>query len=67
MIGPPNSDAAKIIAQTNSGRCFDYSEKNKIKQTLLKTNLPSSNNYQQYSRENLTKILSHLFEEIELK
>ena len=67
MIGPPKSDAAKIIAQTNSGRCFDYSEKNKIKQTLLKTNLPSSNNYQQYSRENLTKILSHLFEEIELK
>ena len=67
MIGPPTSDAAKIIAQTNSGRCFDYSEKNKIKQTLLKTNLPSSNNYQQYSRENLTKILSHLIERIDSK
>ena len=67
MIGPPKSDAAKIIAQTNSGRCFDYSEKNKIKQTLLKTNLPSSNNYQQYSRENLTKILSHLIERIDSK
>ena len=67
MIGPPKSDAAKIIAQTNSGRCFDYSEKNKINQFLLKTNLPSSNNYQQYSRENLTKILSHLIERIDSK
>lgn len=67
MIGPPKSDAAKIIAQTNSGKCFDYSEKNKINQFLLKTNLPSSNNYQQYSRENLTKILSHLIERIDSK
>ena len=67
MIGPPKSDAAKIIAQTNSGRCFDYNEKNKINQFLLKTNLPSSNNYQQYSRENLTKILSHLIERIDSK
>ena len=67
MIGPPKSDAAKIIAQTNSGRCFDYSEKNKINQFLLKTNLPCSNNYQQYSRENLTKILSHLIERIDSK
>ena len=27
MIGPPKSDAAKIIAQTNSGRCFGVEKK----------------------------------------
>jgi len=62
MIGPPNSDAAKIIAQTNSGICFDYTEKNKIKHLLMENNLPATSNYQQYSRESLTKTLSLIFE-----
>ena len=62
MIGPPNSDAAKIIAQTNSGRCFDYTEKNKITHLLMENNLPATSNYQQYSRESLTKTLSLIFE-----
>ena len=62
MIGPPNSDAAKIIAQTNSGICFDYTEKNKIKHLLMENNLPTTSNYQQYSRESLTKTLSLIFE-----
>ena len=67
MIGPPNSDAAKIIAQTNSGICFDYTEKNKIKHLLMENNLPTTSNYQQYSRESLTKTLSLVFEKVDLK
>ena len=64
MIGPPNSDAAKIIAQTNSGICFNYTEKNKIKHLLIENNLPATSNYQQYSRESLTKTLSLVFEKV---
>ena len=64
MIGPPNSDAAKIIAQTNSGVCFDYTEKNKIKHLLMENNLPATSNYQQFSRESLTKTLSLVFERV---
>ena len=64
MIGPPNSDAAKIIAQTNSGVFFDYNEKNKIKHLLMENNLPATSNYQQYSRESLTKTLSLVFEKV---
>ena len=67
MIGPPNSDAAKIIAQTNSGVCFDYNEKNKIKRLLMENNLPTTSNYQQYSRESLTKTLSLVFEKVHLE
>ena len=67
MIGPPNSDAAKIIAQTNSGICFDYNEKNKIKHLLMENNLPTTSNYQQYSRESLTKTLSLVFEKVDLE
>ena len=67
MIGPPNSDAAKIIAQTNSGICFDYNEKNKIKHLLMENNLPATSNYQQYSRESLTKTLSLVFEKVHLE
>ena len=67
MIGPPNSDAAKIIAQTNSGICFDYTEKNKIKHLLMENNLPTTSNYQQYSRESLTKTLSLVFEKVDLE
>ena len=66
MIGPPNSDAAKIIVQTNSGICFDYTEKNKIKHLLMENDLPATSNYQQYSRESLTKTLSLVFEKIHL-
>ena len=66
MIGPPKSDAAKIIAQTSSGICFDYTEKNKIKHLLMEKNLTATSNYQQYSRENLTKTLSLVFEKIHL-
>ena len=64
MIGPPNSDAAKIIAQTNSGVCFDYKEKNNIKHLLMENNLPATSNYQQFSRESLTKTLSLVFERV---
>ena len=67
MIGPKKSDAAEIIVLTNSGRSFDYSEKNEIKRFLLTNNLPTSSNYQHYSRENLTKILSRIVERIDSK
>ncbi|WP_026708213.1 glycosyltransferase family 4 protein [Flavobacterium frigidarium] len=67
-IGPKNSDFAEIITETNSGVFFEYAEKEKLKQVIIKY----YNQYvvgelkangvglQQYSRENLTKQLVQL-------
>jgi len=33
----------------------------------MENNLPTTSNYQQYSRESLTKTLSLVFEKVELK
>ncbi|MFT5251820.1 MAG: hypothetical protein ACI87N_000812 [Flavobacteriales bacterium] len=70
-IGPKNSDFAAIIAETNTGVFFDYSEKQKLKKTVLEFynqylqgNLQSNGvGLQKYSRKNLTKQLVQLLDE----
>jgi hypothetical protein len=67
-IGPANSDFAEIIAETNTGVFFDYTEKLKLKALILKYynqflegNLQSYGvGLQKYSRKNLTKELAQL-------
>ena len=63
-LGPVDGDASKIIDECNSGKTFDYEDKNGIKNFLLEVlNNPKSyafNNEEKikkYSRESLTKTL----------
>ena len=72
LIGPMDCDAAKIVADSHSGDIHSYSDKDKMKQTLLHhyslyqqggdTNLTSRKD--KYSRKNLTgelaKVLNNL-------
>ena len=64
MIGPPNSDAEKIIRKTNSGFCFDYNEKENFKEFLIKKHDKESSNFKEYSREYLTGLLANIFNKI---
>ena len=64
MIGPIDSDAAKIIHETNSGYCFDYNEKDSFKKILIKKSNKESRNYEQYSRVHLTRLLAEIFNKI---
>jgi hypothetical protein len=67
-IGPVESDFAEIITETNTGVFFDYTEKLKLKNLILKYynqflegNLQSYGvGLQKYSRKNLTKELAQL-------
>lgn len=67
-IGPAESDFAEIIVETNTGVFFDYTEKLKLKNLILKYynqflegNLQSYGvGLQKYSRKNLTKELAQL-------
>ena len=64
-IGPKNSDFQEILSNTNSGLFFDYTEKEKLKNSILEyynlyldKNLKSNAvNLEQYSRKNLTRQL----------
>ena len=64
MIGPQNSDAATIISDTNSGRCFDFEERERIIKYLNSSSNTGAKNYEKYSRDKLTFKLSELFEEV---
>lgn len=67
-IGPEGADIAEIIRSTNTGVFATYSDKQKIKDTLLKYFAEYKNGslkshaigLQQYSRKNLTKQLADL-------
>lgn len=67
-IGPEAWDVGKIISETNSGDCFTYDEKIRLKSFIeeafkaflngkLKAN---TKNIEEYSRKNLTKKLTQL-------
>ena len=64
MIGPQNSDAATIISDTNSGRCFDFEDRERIVKYLNSSSHTETKNYEKYSRDELTFKLSELFEEV---
>ena len=67
-IGPQKSDFAEIIKETNTGVFFEYTEKEKLKNTIvsyfnqfLEGKLQSYGvGLQKYSRKNLTKELAQL-------
>jgi glycosyltransferase involved in cell wall biosynthesis len=67
-LGPKDSDVAQIMASTNTGDYFEYSEYDNLKQKVLQhfdafrhRNLQSHGiGLQQYSRKELTKKLSDL-------
>lgn len=67
-IGPKDSDFQEIIENTNSGIFFEYSEKDKLKKSILeyynlyldKNLKTNATNLNQYSRKNLTSKLVHL-------
>ncbi|WP_019039344.1 hypothetical protein [Psychroflexus tropicus] len=69
-IGPQDWDIEKIISETNSGVCFKYDEKQKLKvhiknsfQAFLNGKLSASTqNIAKYSRKNLTKQLTQLIQ-----
>lgn len=71
-IGPRSSDFASIIAKTNSGAFFDYSEKAGLKKAILDSfNLylegklkSNATGIEEYSRRNLTERLSKLIQKI---
>jgi len=64
MIGPQNCDAATIISDTNSGRCFDFEDRERIVKYLNSGPYTETKNYEKYSRDKLTFKLSELFEEV---
>ena len=64
MIGPLDSDAAEIINDTSSGRCFDYDNSTDIVQYLESGKYPETINFEKYSRKNLTSELVEIFEKM---
>ena len=62
MIGPQNCDAATIISDTNSGKCFDFEDRERIVKYLNSSPYTETKNYEIYSRDKLTFKLSELFE-----
>lgn len=67
-VGPKNWDVAKLINETESGRCFLYDEKEQMKEAILhyfesflKGKLSiSAKGIDKYHRKNLTQKLVHL-------
>ena len=64
MIGPLDSDAAEIINNTSSGRCFDYDNSTDIVKYLECGRYPKTINFEKYSRKNLTLELAKILEEM---
>ena len=64
MIGPLDSDAAEIINDTSSGRCFDYDNSTDIVQYLESGKYPETINFEKYSRKNLTSELVKTLEKM---
>ena len=64
MIGPLDSDAAEIINDTSSGRCFDYDNSTDIVQFLESGKYSETVNFEKYSRKNLTLELVEILEKM---
>ena len=64
MIGPLDSDAAGIINNTSSGKCFDYDNSTDIVQYLESSKYPKTINFEKYNRKNLTLELVEILEKM---
>ena len=72
-FGPENGDAAHVLNTTNSGKMFEYSDEEVVRNLILdlfkkwkiNTSIPlNSQNITQFSRKNLTKKLAHTFKNL---
>lgn len=67
-FGPKDADVAQILNETNAGKHFDYSEKEKVKDFIFNQYLnwksgktaESQSSIEQYSRKKLTKTLAQI-------
>ena len=74
LIGPKNGDTAKIVEECNSGKCFDYTEIEtmkeyissliKEKQSEIITFQPNKSKIELYSRESLAKRYYSIFSDL---
>ena len=62
MIGPKKSDAAKIINETSAGKCFEHDNQDDIVKYLKFNGVSKNSNFEKYSRENSTKLLSKVLQ-----
>ena len=72
-LGPQDGDAAHVLNTTNSGKMFEYSDEEVVRNLILdlfkkwkiNTSIPlNSQNITQFSRKNLTKKLAHTFKNL---
>lgn len=71
-LGPPNSDVSKILNQTNTGKTFEYNDKQGIKDFILSiyssyknnTNTISAKEIEYYNVKNQVKKLAAFLNEI---
>jgi len=61
LIGPPDSDAAKILRETHTGFSIGYDSVPEMKNIILNPLRLVPTNIDRYTRENLTKQLSDVF------
>ena len=64
MIGPQNSDAAKIIEETSSGKCFSYEDRDSIASYLIDGKMSTTKNFERYNRERLTEDLTKILNDV---
>ena len=67
VIGPEDGDLSNIIIQTKSGMVCGFNNERKLEESVLKlfhNKNDISSNSKIYSRENLTKKLSSILDEV---
>ncbi|MBT4956287.1 MAG: glycosyltransferase family 4 protein [Candidatus Marinimicrobia bacterium] len=63
MLGPIQSDAAKIISQSQSGFVFEYNNLKGLESIFLEKKMRKEMDTSNYSREKMTQKLSEIFDE----
>lgn len=65
LIGPPDSDAARIVRETQSGFSFEYEDVNGLMKILSSPIKVEPINYNKYSRKNQTAEIVNIFNELD--
>jgi len=66
LIGPPDSDPAKIVLKARAGFVFNYDQVNEIKSLITNLEKPKCGEIHEYSRKYLTGKLAEVFNGLEL-
>ena len=67
MIGPKESDAAKIMNETSAGMCFEYNDQQGVERYLSLKEFSKNSNFEKYSRQNATRLLSKILQNTTFK